>query len=524
MPRAKPLLLSEMVDTDMEEKTPNADAFPTPDSNQENAGAVKKKGARLKANAKKFTKPKRLSGSSVAARTAAAPKTRAGRKRAPLKDQTNNKHAEDTEEVDEFAAQTEEGGLAAAMDEVVDLKPKAKRKASEKKTSRPPERQVTTHLNAVEKDGEFEYTPTAVRQKTLGREKNVGKDKASVRQASRGPTTERVIQETQVPMEVDSSAMREQDDLDEQAIPQSVFRRSNNAIVTSRQRPVARRRACSASSTERAAGDPGLRRKLGEMTRKFESLELKYRDLRDVVSKEAEANYDKLKAHSEAKAKDELIVSLKKEIATQKALAQESQSIQEQIHSRDNDLAKTQALANQLSTSLAEAQNENRALHAKLANSRSASVAVENRGSKTPGSAVKGKNQAAARKTMVGSAEVVHASQIAQLKEDLYSDLTGLILRGVDIGSDADTYDCIQTGRNGTLHFKLAIAKESEDSYENTEFQYTPRLDSNRDRDLIALLPEYLTDEITFSRTNAAMFYGRVVETLTKRRPTESQE
>ena len=71
------------------------------------------------------------------------------------------------------------------------------------------------------------------------------------------------------------------------------------------------------------------------------------------------------------------------------------------------------------------------------------------------------------------------------------------------------------------LHFKLAVAKDTEGGYEDTEFQYTPRLDGNRDRDLIALLPEYLTDEITFSRTNAAMFYGRVVETLTKKRPVE---
>ena len=79
-------------------------------------------------------------------------------------------------------------------------------------------------------------------------------------------------------------------------------------------------------------------------------------------------------------------------------------------------------------------------------------------------------------------------------------------------------------GQPAALHFKLAIAKESYESYENTEFQYTPRLDSNRDRDLMALLPEYLTDEITFSRTNAAMFYGRVVETLTKRRAVGGNE
>lgn len=74
------------------------------------------------------------------------------------------------------------------------------------------------------------------------------------------------------------------------------------------------------------------------------------------------------------------------------------------------------------------------------------------------------------------------------------------------------------------LHFKLAVANDSDgkgSSYEDTEFQYTPRLDSNRDRDLLELLPDYLSEEITFSRMNAAKFHGRVVETLTKRRMEE---
>ena len=53
----------------------------------------------------------------------------------------------------------------------------------------------------------------------------------------------------------------------------------------------------------------------------------------------------------------------------------------------------------------------------------------------------------------MGSAEAAHAAQVAQLKEDLYSDLTGLILRSVEMGSEADVYDCIQTGRNGSKFF-----------------------------------------------------------------------
>lgn len=148
-------------------------------------------------------------------------------------------------------------------------------------------------------------------------------------------------------------------------------------------------------------------------------------------------------------AAEDLIVSLRKELALQKALSQDSRSLQTQITARDADLTKTQALADQLSTSLSEAQNENKALQAKLANSRSASSTVESLNARTPGSAMRGKTPAA-RTVMVGSAEAAQAAQVAQLKEDLYSDLTGLILRGVERGDESDVYDCLQTGPNGS--------------------------------------------------------------------------
>ncbi len=148
-------------------------------------------------------------------------------------------------------------------------------------------------------------------------------------------------------------------------------------------------------------------------------------------------------------ASHELITSLKKQLATQKELSQDSRSLQKQITSRDADLTKTQALADELSTSLSEAQNENKALQAKLANSRIASTAVESLNARTPGSGMKGK-MPANRTVMVGSAEAAQAAQVAQLKEDLYSDLTGLILRGVERGAESDVYDCLQTGSNGS--------------------------------------------------------------------------
>jgi hypothetical protein len=58
-------------------------------------------------------------------------------------------------------------------------------------------------------------------------------------------------------------------------------------------------------------------------------------------------------------------------------------------------------------------------------------------------------------------------------------------------------------------------------SFEETEFLYTPLLDVNRDREMIELMPDYLRDEITFARQNAAKFYSRVVDTLTRRRVDE---
>lgn len=301
MPKEKAVTsLSGLIDTDMEDDSLNAGAFPTPDSNQENAGPSKKKGGRPKATAKRFTKAKRVSVGSVAPKLGAGPKKTAGRKRAPLKEQSSNQHAEDTEEVDDFAEKPEGVNVT---DELVAPKP-AKRKAPEKKTGRGAKKEPVKQPSVVAKDGEFEYTPTTVRQ-TKGSKKPVAqKGNASERQPSAEPRHYgKVIQETQVPMDVDHFVLPEEEEEDEE-LPQSVFRRSNNARINSRQRQptVARRQGGSASDTERANGDPATRRKLGETTKKFESLELKYQNLRETGIKQAEANMEKLRAQSESKA------------------------------------------------------------------------------------------------------------------------------------------------------------------------------------------------------------------------------
>lgn len=314
MPRIKAFsALSEMIDTDMEDDTLNADAFPTPDSNQENVGPSKKKGGRPKAAAKKFTKPKRSSGGTGISRVTAAPKAKVGRKRAPLREQTSAAGAEETEEVDEFAAQTEG---ETAMDDLAEKKQIPKQKAPARKKGRAPKKEKDT-VNATAKDGEFEYTPRTLRQINCVSTIAPGRSKGPKCQPSTElQQQEKVIQETQAPMDVDVSRDAKEDDADEDALPQSVFRHTNNGRATSHkpQHALTRRRAGSASDAEKTAGDPATRRKLGEMTRKFENLETKYKMLRETGGKEAEANFEKLKTQSEVKAKGEVRKKLRQQL------------------------------------------------------------------------------------------------------------------------------------------------------------------------------------------------------------------
>ncbi len=57
----------------------------------------------------------------------------------------------------------------------------------------------------------------------------------------------------------------------------------------------------------------------------------------------------------------------------------------------------------------------------------------------------------------------------------------------------------------------------SSDTYDEAQFMYMPQLDSNRDESLIEMLPDYLVEEITFPRPQAAKFYSRVMRSLTER-------
>jgi len=185
---------------------------------------------------------------------------------------------------------------------------------------------------------------------------------------------------------------------------------------------------------------------------------------------------------------------------------------------------------------LSEAQNEIKALTAKLEAARKTVAEA----AKAPGSAVKSRDHSS-RSQLGGNLD---ATKQAALKEELYRDLTGLIINSIKRKEGEDEYSCIQTGRNGSkyrpsqvhdrtvltnmsaLHFHLTINNDSTSvnpktpsglSYEDAEFAYEPFFDEDRDRDLIDILPDYLTEEICFPRNHAVKFYTKVVDSMTKK-------
>ncbi|KAK4065717.1 uncharacterized protein Triagg1_8486 [Trichoderma aggressivum f. europaeum] len=256
-------------------------------------------------------------------------------------------------------------------------------------------------------------------------------------------------------------------------------------------------------SEDQYSNGDDIRRQLSELQKKYSKLEARYRELQELGVKKAEQNFELLKAQAEENTRvaNELIAQLKEEVAEQSKSIQRAEKVQLQLGQSETEADALRAQLAEANQSLSQAKSETKTLYTKLAASRQ--IEPNNKGS-APG------NRAALAEK--------ENKQIAQNKEDLYADLTGLIVRDVRRIDKEDVFDCIQTGRNGTLHFKLALEDmDSAESYEDVQFAYRPQLDASRDGDLIEALPDYLTEEITFPRNQAPKFYARVIKSLMER-------
>ena len=417
--------ISDLIDSDVENSHDVLNSILL--SSSDGATPVTKtKAAQTKKTKKRhrvtMPKPKsRVAKTSPAPKKAAAKKPTAAKRKA-LEEQINEADAEEEEEEEEEVQETQPP------------KPRVRTAAAKSKPKK-------ALRDEVDDEMEVDQSPAAATSnfapsrstKTLPK---VVPAEPVARPVKKGKTVVKsAVQDTQPEPEAVESEGEEMR-LVEPPRPRNISRQNSRV----RQEPGFRRRAGSASDTER--GDPNLRRKLGDITRKFENVDLKYRNLKDVGINEANANMEKLRKQCDATthASNELIASLKKELATQAPVAQDARKLKKQMQTQETEMAKLRTTATHLTTSLTTAQNEIKALQAKLAAARASSVAAEGR---TPARDAK-------KETRPAPVATSEAAQFAQMKEELYSDLTGLIVRSVRRGQDGDTYDCIQTGRNGS--------------------------------------------------------------------------
>lgn len=103
-------------------------------------------------------------------------------------------------------------------------------------------------------------------------------------------------------------------------------------------------------------------------------------------------------------------------------------------------------------------------------------------------------------------------STVPALKEEIYQDLTGLVISSVQRDDEETILNCLQSGRNGTLHYKLAWPKNAHD-----QITFTPLLDEDRDAVLMEVLPDYLTDQIMFAQDQASLFAYRLWTAIQKK-------
>lgn len=284
------------------------DALPTPDSNKDASAPVTKARAtrgRPKATAATSVKARpasrRLSGRSAVVKKEAPTKNKSTTAGAALKERKTRQNQPRKEvNVDENQEQRESDGneTTASFDELVTTKePVPKRGRPAKKQQEP----VIQETRAVENDGEFEYTPTAVRQKNPLK-KPVKQATAGMRDPSTDPPyASKVIPETQAtPIDLDSS----NPDLRE-IVPDSVLQNSSTKGAGPRYHKtfLSTKRTDGTSVDKEKTQEDTVTRREYEAAKKYEDLELRYKALKEVGIKEAQVNFDRLKEQIELKNK-----------------------------------------------------------------------------------------------------------------------------------------------------------------------------------------------------------------------------
>jgi len=302
--------LSGLIDSDDDDLQFAQGAIPTPDSANENRQPAKK-GRGRPAMPNKVTKAKaparRTSGRITGKVADGKPISKCKKgvnngatgkgKRTILGDKTNQQDGNETEEVEDFDANEDIVMSEGEEAKLVAVKPKKAKSVRKKTTAPTTEDAMETAVHAHREDLGSKF-PTK-------KSRVVKKNNPAKREVVSEFSSEKEIQETQAQ---DSSIAQDGMDLDGRSDEEEVIEETVAKMAPNRQRSrddsrihqtAPHRRVGSGSDTERS--DPALRRKLGDITKRFESLNAKYQDLREIGLKEAERNFERLKRQSEEK-------------------------------------------------------------------------------------------------------------------------------------------------------------------------------------------------------------------------------
>jgi hypothetical protein len=142
--------------------------------------------------------------------------------------------------------------------------------------------------SAKQTDGEFEYTPTrATQEKRPQPEPPQPEPEVLDSQMHEGPEPE--VDESVLP---DPSTTR--------YVSSSVVKNARARMASVRNTQEVSPRKCKSGVEAEQGGDPDLRRRIGDLTKKHDGLESKYRNLREIGIVEANTNMDKLRKQCES--------------------------------------------------------------------------------------------------------------------------------------------------------------------------------------------------------------------------------
>jgi hypothetical protein len=187
--------------------------------------------------------------------------------------------------------------------------PKAAKAAPASSRGRP--RAVSIQLQT---DGEFEFTPSGSQHVSFQETHTEQADLSPLaRAASRGvkePEVEDSQQNEQPAAElVDETIIHDEPAYNRKLMSPVKNARSRLSMLHNPQESSPRKRKLGGTGSEQG-GDPELRRRLGELTKKHDALESKYRNLREIGIVEANTNMEKLRKQSETVTKGMLFCCL----------------------------------------------------------------------------------------------------------------------------------------------------------------------------------------------------------------------